>query len=69
MIINRNRPYPSLKRWREAFGLNQGQAAQQLGVSPSYYSRLENGEQHPHRTLAKAISDETGVPLETVLGV
>lgn len=65
----RQRPYPSLRRWREESHIDQRTAAQRLEVSEGYYSRLERQLLFPHRTLAKAISDKTGVPIETVLGV
>jgi len=68
-IMNRKPIYPDLKTWRDAERLNQRAAAERLRVSQGYYSRLEQEQQHPHRKLAKFISDETGVPLETVLGV
>jgi transcriptional regulator with XRE-family HTH domain len=65
----RQRPYPSLRHWRDENCPDQRSAAEQLGVSQGYYSRLERQKLHPHRTLAKAISDKTGVPIETILGV
>jgi len=67
--MNRKPNHPSLKRWRELERLNQEDAARQLGITQAYYSRLERGVQFPRRQLAKAISDQTGVPFETVLGV
>ena len=68
-IMNRKPIYPNLERWRTAERLNQRGAAERLRISQGYYSRLEQQQQHPHRKLAKFISDETGVPLETILGV
>lgn len=67
--MNRKRPYPSLEAWRNDLRLSQEKAATKLGVSQNYYSRLERGVQFPRRQLAMAIARETGVPLETVLGV
>lgn len=67
--MNRKRIYPSLKAWRSGERLSQQRAAQILGVTQSYYSRLENGEQFPRRILAARIAAETGVALESVLGV
>lgn len=67
--MNRKRPYPSLKQWRDACGFDQDEAAEYLGMSQGYYSRVERQLQAPKPPLAKAISDKTGVPLETVLGV
>lgn len=67
--MNRKRPYPSLKHWRNDNRLMQREAAAELAISQNYYSRLERGIQAPRATLAKAISERTGVPLETILGV
>ena len=67
--MNRKRIYPNLSVWRDAERLNQEAAAQRLGISQNYYSRLERRKQFPRRQLAKVISERTGVPLETVLGV
>jgi transcriptional regulator with XRE-family HTH domain len=69
MLMKRNRPYPNLKTWRRARRLNQREAAEKLGISQGYYSRLETGFQAPLPKIAKVISDRTGVPLETVLGL
>jgi transcriptional regulator with XRE-family HTH domain len=67
--MNRKRIYPSLWEWRDAERLSQQAAAQRLGVSQNYYSRLERGVQFPNRLLAKRISERTGVAIEHVLGV
>lgn len=67
--MNRKRIYPTLSAWRDAERLSQEQAAKEIGVTQSFYSRLENGHMFPSRHLAKRITDTTGVPLETVLGV
>jgi transcriptional regulator with XRE-family HTH domain len=67
--VTPKRPYPSLRHWREANAIRQCDAARKLGVSQSFYSRLEHGIYFPGRLRAKAIADETGVPLETLLGL
>lgn len=67
--MKRTRPYPNLKTWRRANTLNQRDAAKKLGISQGFYSRLETGFQPPHAKTAKIISDRTGVPLETLLGL
>lgn len=67
--MNRKRIYPSLAKWRDDERLSQEAAAEFLGVSQNYYSRLERGVQFPKRLLAKRISERTGVALEHVLGV
>ena len=63
------RAYPSLKTWRLSHQLTQRQAAKKLGISQAYLSLIETGMQFPRPTLAKKITDETGVPLETLLGI
>lgn len=67
--MTRKRPYPSLKHWRNEHGLAQREAAERLGVSQPYYSRLERQARAPKPPLAKAISEQTGVPLESILGL
>ncbi len=67
--MKRNRIYPTLRAWRLGARLNQQEAARVLGVSQSFYSKLERGLQYPDRRNAKLISDKAGVPLETVLGL
>lgn len=67
-----NRPtskrYPNLKAWREAANLTQRQAAKVLGISQTYYGRLELGTQHAPGKRAKTITQTTGVPLEVIVG-
>ena len=65
MVANGKSP-KTLRQWRGK--MRQWQAARILGVSVGYYCKLENRYQHPHRKLAKTISDVTGLPLEKVLG-
>jgi len=67
--MNRKRPYPNLKTWRDAKRINQRDAASRLGVSQSYYSKIERRAMTPNPHLAKAITDQTGVPLEILLGI
>lgn len=67
--MNRKRPYPNLKTWRDDQRVGQRAAAALLGVSQSYYSKIERQTQTPNARLAKAITDKTGVPLETLLGI
>lgn len=63
------RPYPTLKHWREANGLNQREAAGRLGITQSEYSKLETGKRTPRPKRLTAIVHETGVPLEVLLGI
>jgi transcriptional regulator with XRE-family HTH domain len=67
--MKRPRIYPTLRAWRQGERLNQAEAAEILGVSQGFYSKLERGQQFPDRRNAKLISDRAGVPLETVLGL
>lgn len=62
------RSYPDLKTWREAIGLNQRDAATLLGISQTYYSRLERGTQPTTGKRAKVIMTKTGVPIEVLVG-
>lgn len=63
------RTYRDLKSWRDAQGFSQEQAAQHLGLSQSTYSRLERGARWCYGEKAKHIMQETGVPLEVLVGV
>ena len=68
-IRNRKRIYPDLKTWRLEMGLSQREAARQLGISQPAYNRIENQTRAPKPRPAQAISRETGVPLESILGL
>jgi len=63
------RAYPNLSAWRQAHGLSQREAAKILGISQTYYSRLERGTQAARPTIAKQILAAVNVPLETLVGV
>jgi len=67
--MKRQRIYPNLRAWRRDERLTQAAAAQLLGVSQGFYSKLERGVQFPDRRNAKQISDRAGVPLEAVMGL
>lgn len=62
------RPCPDLKTWRTKLGVNQRQAAKMLGISQTFYSRLERRTQAMRGKQAKAIVAKTGVPLEVLVG-
>lgn len=68
MAHSKQRPYPDLKKWRTAQGLNQRDAAGKLGISQTFYSRLERRTQAARGRLAKKIMETTGVPLEILVG-
>lgn len=61
--------YKSLKDWRAAHGLTQEAAAARLGLRQWSYSRIETRVRAPKPKMAKAISERTRVPLESVLGL
>ena len=66
---SRIRPHSSLRAWRLAHGLSQHEAAQYLGISQSYYSKLETHDQAPRRAMLKALTAKTGVPVDALLGL
>lgn len=68
-IVSHTRPYPTLKHWRDARGLNQREAAALLGITQSEYSKLETGRRTPRPRRLKAIVEVTGVPPEVLLGI
>lgn len=64
------RPYPTLRHWREAQGLSQREAAKALGMSQSGYGKLEMRKRAPQTgARAKQLMEETGVPLEWLMGL
>lgn len=62
------RPYPDLATWRTAHHLSQQKAAELLGISQTFYSRLERRVQSARGKQAKRIMEQTGVPLEVLVG-
>lgn len=63
------RTYPNLKTWRSERGISQHEAARLLGISQTYYNRLERGLTVATWGTAKRILQITGVPLETIVGL
>jgi transcriptional regulator with XRE-family HTH domain len=61
--------HDSLAAWRRSHGWNQRQAAGFLGISQTYYSRLERYQQAPRRALAKSLTTQTGVSLADLMGM
>jgi peptide deformylase len=43
-----------LKRWRDVRGLSQSALARKVGYTPSYVSKVENGQQRPSDTFAES---------------
>jgi transcriptional regulator with XRE-family HTH domain len=65
----RIRPHSSLAAWRRFHGFSQHDAARVLGISQSYYSKLETHEQSPRRAMMKALTAKTGVPVDALMGL
>lgn len=65
----RVKPQSSLAAWRQAKGFDQRAAARFLGISQSYYSKLERHEQAPRRDMLKALTARTGVPVDELMGM
>lgn len=63
-----SRSYPDLATWRAAKGYSQQQAAVLLGISQTFYSRLERRVLSAPGKRAKRIMEQTGVPLEILVG-
>ena len=59
----------SLKAWRVARGINQRAAADALGISQAYYSKLEREVMYARPKLAKRLRVLTGLSYETLLGI
>lgn len=63
------RPHSSLRAWRRWHGFSQHDAADYLGISQSYYSKLETHEQSPRRTMMQHLTAKTGVPVDALMGI
>jgi len=68
-MTHKVQPHSSLAAWRADRGLNQRAAAEFLGITQAYYSKLERGTQTPRPPLAKRLRERTGVPLDVLLGI
>lgn len=66
---NRVRPHSSLAAWRKLKGWGQREAAEYLGISQAYYYKLEQHEAAPRPTIAKRVTERTGVPLDELMGI
>jgi transcriptional regulator with XRE-family HTH domain len=65
----RVKPHSSLFAWRRGLGLTQRAAALALGISQSYYWKLERGTVEPRRGILKRLTDVTGVPVDILMRV
>jgi transcriptional regulator with XRE-family HTH domain len=63
------KPHSSLRAWRRAMGLTQRQAAAHLGISQSYYYKLEAKTQTPRKGVLKTVTARTGVPVDELMGI
>lgn len=68
-LLRRVKPHSSLVAWRKASGFTQRQAAKYLGISQSYYYKLEAKQQQPRPRKLKTIADLTGVPVDELMGI
>lgn len=68
MTKQRIRPYPNLADWRQARRWTQQQAADFLGISQAFYSKLERRTHNLRGKQAKRVMERTGVPIEILVG-
>lgn len=61
------RTHRTLKAWRRSRRLSQRDAADLLGLSQSYYSKVERRANALPGKRAEAITKKTGVPLEMLV--
>jgi transcriptional regulator with XRE-family HTH domain len=59
----------TLKAYRKAHQLSQRAAARKFTITQAEWCRIERGERCPRPKLAQRISNRTGVPLKTLLGL
>lgn len=67
--LRRVKPHSSLAAWRKAQGWTQHEAAAYLGISQSYYYKLEAKVQNPRKGILKRITERTGVPVDELMGI
>jgi len=63
------KPYSSLLAWRQAMGFTQRRAAEHLGISQSYYYKLETKVQTPRKGILQRTTERTGVPVDELMGI
>lgn len=51
-----------LRRWRQEHGLDAQELAYELGISPSWISKIERGRGRPKPSLARRIATALGKP-------
>lgn len=50
-------------------GFSQHEAADFLGISQSYYCKLERKAQTPRKDVLKGLTERTGVPVDELMGI
>ena len=58
-----------LALWRQAHGFGQREEADYLGISQSYFSKLERYAVAQRRNIAKQLMARTGIPVEELMGI
>jgi len=68
-MAKRKRGYPNLKAYLESLpdGVTQADFAARMGISPQHLSDIKNGARGASLHLAKRLSDECRVPIESFL--
>lgn len=69
-MAKRKRGYPSLEAYLDALGkqgITQAEFAARVGISPQHLSDVKNRARGASLKLAKRLSDECGVPIESFL--
>ena len=60
--------YPNLKAYLNNLeGVTQAEFAARMGISPQHLSDIKNGARGASLQVAKRLSDECGVPIESFL--
>lgn len=65
----RVKPHSSLAAWRKDMEFTQPEAADYLGISQPYYSKLERKVQQPRRDNLKMLTERTGVPVDVLMDI
>lgn len=53
-----------LRKARKEKDLSQSEVAESVGISPSFYTQIENGDRNPRLEIAKKISKFLNINLE-----
>lgn len=61
--------YATLLAWRQAHGYTLQQAADALDLPLTSYFHLERHERMPRRDTLKRVHEQTGVPVQSLVGV